>query len=314
MKGLELSERYFLECGLPMIQSEFPLYEKRMAAGLVGDGSECLGYDDEISRDHDWGPGFCIWLSGQDHDIIGKRLQEEYDQLPREFLGYKILESEWGGGRVGIFETGKFYRKFIGFNRVPASLSEWRILPESYLAAATNGRVFVDNLGEFTAIRKGLLEFYPEDIRLKKIASRCMTIAREGQYNYGRCIRRKEYVAAQYAEFLFIGDAISIVFLFNKRYKPFYKWMHRALGELPILGKATAESIYAMSVMHETESGAALYRKKEETIESICQSLIAELKKQGLSSSDSSFLLDHGPQVHQNIKDKELLNTNVWVE
>ena len=63
MKGLELSKRYYEEYGQAMIQRHFRQYEERIAAGLVGMGSECFGFDDEISRDHDWGPAFCIWLN-----------------------------------------------------------------------------------------------------------------------------------------------------------------------------------------------------------------------------------------------------------
>ena len=82
MKGLEISERYFLAHGAPMIEQKFGDYKQRIAAGLVGDGSECYGFDDEISRDHDWGPDFCLWLNKQDYDAIGMKLQEEMAKLP----------------------------------------------------------------------------------------------------------------------------------------------------------------------------------------------------------------------------------------
>ena len=58
MKGMELSKAYFEEYGKPMIESQFFPYKEQMAAGLVGEGSECFGYDDEFSQDHDFGPGF----------------------------------------------------------------------------------------------------------------------------------------------------------------------------------------------------------------------------------------------------------------
>jgi len=49
MKGLELCEGYFREEGPPVLKREFGELFDRMAIGLVGDGSECYGYDDEIS-------------------------------------------------------------------------------------------------------------------------------------------------------------------------------------------------------------------------------------------------------------------------
>ena len=60
LKGLELSRRFYFECGAPALKARFPEVMSRAAAGLSGQGSECLGLDDEISRDHDFGPGFCI--------------------------------------------------------------------------------------------------------------------------------------------------------------------------------------------------------------------------------------------------------------
>ena len=58
MKGMELSRKYFDEYGLPMLKQKFPQYIDKMAAGLAGEGSECLGFDDEYSQDHDFGAGF----------------------------------------------------------------------------------------------------------------------------------------------------------------------------------------------------------------------------------------------------------------
>ena len=57
MQGLELAKRYYEEVGRPMLEREFPELLPRLAAGLVGEGSECLGFDDAISQDHDFGAG-----------------------------------------------------------------------------------------------------------------------------------------------------------------------------------------------------------------------------------------------------------------
>ncbi len=62
MKGLELSRAYYEEYGKPMIDTQLAQYKPYLAAGLVGEGSECLGFDDELSTDHDFGPAFCLWV------------------------------------------------------------------------------------------------------------------------------------------------------------------------------------------------------------------------------------------------------------
>ncbi|MDE7250334.1 MAG: DUF4125 domain-containing protein, partial [Lachnospiraceae bacterium] len=86
VNGMELCEAFYREYGIPMIRENFPQYEKMIAVGLVGEGSECFGYDDEVSRDHDFGPGFCMWLTDQVYDEIGEKLQEAYEQLPSTYM------------------------------------------------------------------------------------------------------------------------------------------------------------------------------------------------------------------------------------
>lgn len=70
-----------------MIHTQFPEYEDRIAVGLAGHGSECFGFDDDLSKDHDFGPAVCLWLTDDDYDSIGERLAAEYDKLPKSFLG-----------------------------------------------------------------------------------------------------------------------------------------------------------------------------------------------------------------------------------
>ena len=76
MKGLELCKSYYENIGAPELKRLFPEAMSRAAAGLSGQGSDCLGLDDEISRDHDFGPGFCLWLSDEDCEKFGAELQK----------------------------------------------------------------------------------------------------------------------------------------------------------------------------------------------------------------------------------------------
>ena len=70
MKGIELSRAYYEACGRPMLERDFADVRARIAAGLCGHGSECFGFDGEISRDHDYEPGFCLWITEEDERII----------------------------------------------------------------------------------------------------------------------------------------------------------------------------------------------------------------------------------------------------
>ena len=188
------------------------------------------------------------------------------------------------------------------------------MVPEENLAACTNGKVFVDPLGEFTAFREGLEGFYPEDVRLKKIASRCMTAAQSGQYNFMRCVRREEYLAAQYAETRFCADVISLVFLLNREYRPFYKWMHRAVKRLPLLGEQVYDLVLETVTTNEPDLMEGPYDKKGRLMEETAALIIDELRREGLSDSPSGFLLDHGPAVQSRIQDPEIRGLDVWID
>lgn len=315
MTGLELSRAYYREVGRPMLEAEFPGLLPRVAAGLAGEGSECLGFDDEISRDHDFGPGFCLWLTAEDFVQWGERLQTAYAALPGDFQGFPARKvSPRGGGRVGVMEISAFYRKFIGKEQPPGSLMRWLYLPEEKLAAAVSGEVFSDPLGEFSAIREILSAYYPEDVRVKKIAARAAVMAQSGQYNYARCMRRGESAAAALALGEFLRAAMSMLYLLNRAYAPFYKWMFRGLEGLPRAGaarpllKELAETAFQGDAWRVRAENPYVNRldRRVELIEEICRLVIAELRAQGLTGGSDDFLERHTGEIMERIRDPGL--------
>lgn len=85
VSGLKLARAFWTQMGKPMIAAKYPQYAGRIAAGLVGHGSECYGFDDTYSQDHDFGPRFCLWLTDEDYATIGEQLEADYEALPRKF-------------------------------------------------------------------------------------------------------------------------------------------------------------------------------------------------------------------------------------
>lgn len=315
MKGLELSRSFYEEIGKPVFENLFPEYRDKVAAGLVGEGSECFGFDDLVSMDHDYGPAFCIWLPRAEYEKAGKEMQKVYEVLPKEYKGVatKFTRSE-SSGRRGILEIESFYRKFLGIERAPKKPETWLRIPEEYLAVATNGEVFVDNLGEFSRIREELLAYYPEDVRLKKIAARAIVMAHSGQCNYGRMMRRHDTVAATLALNEFLQATISMVYLLNKKYKPYYKWMWQGMKNLDRLTRVRdllrriTESGPDRKAWYGGDWDTEVYGYELNTndkvvvmIEEICALIIEELKRQNLSNSTSDYLEEHAYAVRHRI-------------
>lgn len=285
-KGLALCQAYYEQYGRPMIHEKFKAYKHQIAAGLVGEGSECFGFDDEQSRDHDWGPGFCIWLSDEVYAEIGQSLQEAYDLLPKEYEGQMRRETPQGRGRVGVFSIAGFYQKQIGLSDAPQTESDWLYLEDERLAAATNGAVFTDPEGIFTKIRMELKAYYPEAVRGKKVARECALFSQTGQYNFERMLARGERVTAQIALASFMEHTMKLVYLLNRRYAPFYKWLHRGMNDLPVLPEIM-DILNAISDMELTDE------RIPQIIEILAKLLVAELNKQGLSSSQDTYLGHH---------------------
>ena len=310
MKGMALSQLFYEELVKPMLEQKFSHLLPRMAIGLVGEGSQCFGYDDELSQDHDWGAALCIWLTLEDYEAYGAAVQQALLELPRGFRGYPV---SWVPGRNGVLEIGAFYRKYLAVDGVPATIGQWLHIPEHHLAVATNGQVFADPLGAFSRIRRELQQGYPEDIRKKKLAARCMTIAQAGQYNYPRLMARGDKVAASLAEGEFIEAVISAVYLLNNQYAPFYKWMAYGVRRLPKLGRAVGDLLDQLSAF--PAPGVAeedYYVHKIELMQQICAVLVGELQRQGLSDSNDPFLVEQGLQVHQRIAHQGLRESNPW--
>ena len=306
MQGIEISRAFYEEYGKPMIESEFSQYKDRLAIGLVGHGSECFGFDDEVSRDHDFEPAFCIWLTDEDEKEFGFRLFRAYQRLPREFCGTKLKEkSLLGGDTKGVMTISDFYRRYTGRSGPPESDLDWLYTPSHYLAEATNGEVFFDALGEFTRIRSEIKNGMPEDVRLKKIASCAFYMAQTGQYNLKRCLTHGERGASRLALSDFVRNAIELTFLLNHAHMPYYKWAFRSMRLLKILGDR-AELLEELIDVHNIDD-----KKINDDVELFCSEIILQLKAQGLSDSTSDYLENHAYCVNERIKNSRLRNMSV---
>ena len=328
--GLKLARAYWNEYGKPLIVERYPEYQGRIAAGLMGHGSECYGFDDELSHDHDFGPGFCLWLTDEDYAAIGERLQADYESLPDTFMGFgpksQTARAQGAGRRVGVFRIGDFFESITGYRQAPPAdrPHEWLMLDEPTLAAATNGEVFADPLGAFSKTRQGF-KLMPEDVRLSLISRRLGMIAQAGQYNLPRMLQRGDGAAAWCAINEFAEAVASLVFLINTPvsagYMPYYKWRFAALRRLSrrmaarlpdacaqledVLRLASAACFGGVGFGEGGKGAAPAAKQVVSIVESICAEIVAELGREGLTDSDETFLEWQRPYVEEHIEHRD---------
>ncbi len=274
------------------IELNLPDLVPHICLALVGTGSECLGFDDSISEDHDFTKRCQLFLPTDTYSAHKDRLQTY-------FKNYTY-------GTVQIESISDFYRRYTLYPEGPQCDKEFRRIPQDLLCTATNGEVFLDNFGSFTHIRQRLLAYYPEDIRLRKIAYELNQLAQSGQYNLPRMLQRGDTIAASLALHQFVHHYMLLVHLLNKSYAPFYKWLYRHSCSLPILGNTVKHGI--------KELLKSPIRDTKPHIDRLCNAIIQELQRNGLSTSPIDFLTYQAKEVVQRIQDPLLRGEDSWVE
>ena len=291
--NMDRSKAFYESAGKAMIEKHFPQYVERIAVGLVGEGSDCFGFDDEISSDHDYAPGFCMWLTEKDYQEIGAKLQKEYDQLTSSEgrLGY----------RRGVFSINQFYSGIMEIaGDYENTLSvDYETCKEHLLATASNGQVFRDDLGVFTKIRNQILKYYPETVWRRKLAQCIHDFAQYAQSNYSRMMARKDTVTAMICVGKGVESALDLLYLLERTYAPYYKWKKKGLENsrlakqiFPILEKI-AENPSQASVWEGYRYSAASVHLEDANValfEEVAKRILDEIVRQDLVSGNETFL------------------------
>ena len=298
--NLERSREFYETVGKEMIHTHFPEWENRIAVGLVGEGSDCYGFDDEISMDHDYEVGFCMWLTDADYEKIGHALQEEYDKLVKNENCLKY--------RRGVFRVNDFYNKLLesSENFEKEFSLDYQKVEEFQLAAATNGIVFRDDMGVFSDIRKKLLAYYPENVWRGKLAQSIHEFSQYAQSNYARMMARGDELTAKICVGKAIESAMDLIYLLGRTYAPYYKWKKKGLEKFPLSQKILPllEKLAELSSQREAWDNvtyhASFINKDDgcvDLFEQIAKELLEELKRQELVSGEDVFLESYIKQI-----------------
>lgn len=248
INGLDLSKSFFYEIAQPILKESYP--SLRYSAGLIGYGSDVLGFDDEMSTDHMWGPRFHLFLPPTDFELTKDHISKLFtSEFPYKFRGYSVNFSppdvEDGGVRVPreinagavdplieYYTPASFFKEYLGWDiEQEVSPVQWLTFPEHRLLGVTSGSVFHDGLG-ITELRQQLT-YYPRDVWLWMMASQWKMIAEEEPFT-GRCGFAGDELGSRIVAARQVQRLIRLAFLMEQRYTPYSKWLGKAFKQLEI--------------------------------------------------------------------------------
>jgi hypothetical protein len=275
--GLILSEGFYHDAVKPILASHYP--DLRYSAALIGSGSEVLGFDNEMSRDHHWGPRVMLFLGKNDfkakkdniRTVLGNELPPQYRGYSTNFAppdpsdhGTQLLRPVTTGPinhRVESHTLAGFFRGYVNIN-IDKELSprDWLSLPQQKLRSIIAGRVFHDDLG--LDIVRSRFFWYPHDVWLYLLASLWQRISQEehlmGRAGFVNDENGSVIIGARLAR-----DIMRLAFLMEKKYPPYAKWFGTAFRQLKCAAELEPPLTNALHASSWQEREAGLGRAYE---------------------------------------------------
>lgn len=281
MRGLELSRLFYREVVRPWLDETFP--HLRHDAGMFGYGSELLGLDDDMSRDHNWGPRVQLVVSGADFASHAEDIVNGFDAAkPASFLGEPIgyrsrphppIVASDALGRmehgVEVFTAAGILRTRLALDpTVPLDALIWLSMPEQRLLELTAGEIFHDGLGDLSSLRKTFSDC-PRDVSLYKLAAQWRRISDEQAF-VGRAGHVGDDLGSRVIASRLVHDVMRICFLLERQYAPYPKWFGSAFARLssakaltPLLNAAIGADTWEQRQTHLAQAYLAVAEMHE---------------------------------------------------
>lgn len=229
MSGRELARRFHAAAVSPLLNG-IP-----HAAALLGEGSEVLGFDDDVSPDHDFGPRCQVFVAAGDVDAAKAAL----GGLPEEFEGLPVYYARTSGGaghQVEVTTAGGFFSARLAVDPADGmTLADWLLTPTQRFATLADGLVFADPDGTLAA-RQEALRWYPEDVWRYALASAWLRIGQEEAF-VGRTGGRDDELGSAILGARLTRELVRLAFLVERRWAPYAKWLGTAFKRLPIAAR-----------------------------------------------------------------------------
>ncbi len=267
--GLQLNKAFYTEIVGPLLDAHLP--GVRYSAALIGYGSDVLGFDDERSTDHGWGPRLWLFLADDEHaqsrDDIHEMLRQ---RLPLTFRGYatgyhrhygvpsrlEVEKVEYPiAHEVVIASLPGYVTKRVGCDPLTEMTSrDWLLAPQQELLELTAGAVFHDGLGYLAPLRERLT-WYPDDVWRAMLAAQWRRIEQEEAF-VGRTGEVGDELGSATVAARLVRDVMRLGFLMERRYAPYSKWLGTAFARRLRCGPALVpvlQAALAATNWHERE-------------------------------------------------------------
>jgi hypothetical protein len=221
VSGIELSRRLYGDVVGPCLSARFPGLPH--SAALLGRGSEVLGFDDEMSTDHDWKPRVLLFLDEEDEARHGAAVREELRrELPPTFAGHPV--------DCEVHALRGYLRQELELD-IDREIEprDWLTMPEHGLRMLTSGAVFHDEI-DLQGIRKRLA-YYPRDVWLYLLITAWWRVHPEMNL-VGRAGAAGDELGSSLIGSRLVSDLMRLAFLMERQYAPYSKWFGTAFSRL----------------------------------------------------------------------------------
>ncbi len=275
LSGIEFGAAFHREAVGPLLSQELP--GLRYAAARLGSGSDVLGLDDAISRDHDWGCRLTLLVDDGDQAAVPVLRDLLARGLPDRFRGFPVrFATTWDATvshKVQVATVGDFAASRLGVNPLAGlSALDWLVLSGQSVLEIVAGPVYADSTAELAVLRRELA-WYPPDIERYLLACGWQRLVQRMPF-VGRTAATGQRLQSRLLSAALAGDLMNLAFLLHQQWRPYEKWREAKFARLPCATELHGPLEAAVA--------AADWREREAALAAAIEVLIAVQRRRGL--------------------------------